>query len=54
MGFCMLFTLPTVVGKSLNFDAQMFQELVHYSCIVFSHVVYHIYSGWKKSKFVYF
>ena len=39
MGFCMLFTLPTVVGKSLNFDVQMFQELVHYYCIVFSHVV---------------
>ena len=35
MGFCMLFTLPTVVGKSLNFDVQMFQELVHYYYIVF-------------------
>ena len=31
--------------KSLNFDVQMFQELVHYYYIVFSHVVYHIYSG---------
>ena len=52
--FCMLFTLPTVVEKSLNFDVQMFQEFVHYYCVVFSHVVYHIYSGWKRSKFVYF
>ena len=40
--------------KSLNFNVQMFQEFVHYSCVVFLHVVYHTYSGQKRSKFVYF
>ena len=47
-------TIPAVVWKCLNFYVQMFQEFVHYSCVVFSHVVYRIYSGWKRSKFVYF
>ena len=40
-------TIPAVVWKCLNFNVQMFQEFVHFYCVVFSHVVYHIYSVGK-------
>ena len=41
MGFCIWLTVLTVVKTGLNFYG-------------FLHVIYCTYSGWKKSKFVYF
>ena len=52
--FLTCLTIPAVVWKCLNFYVQMFQDFVYFSCVVFSYVVYHTYSCWKRSKFVYF
>ena len=59
MGFCIWFTISTVVGKYLNlciFD--MFDHtcsgLKKSKFLWVLHVVYCTYSGWKKSNFVYF
>ena len=57
--FCMWFNIHTVVAKGLNLCiCQMLDHIRSFlkslNFYGFSHLVYHVYSGWKRSKFVYF